>query len=227
MLAPKKPWMLLACLLLAACNTPPSSIVQGPLTARPAAPPDVRPANGSIYQTATTRPLFEDRVPRYVGDTMTVVIEEKTSTQSKEETSQSRKSNYSVSAPTIDLPFFPGALESKLESAKVSAGSSGSNDGKGEAKSSSVFTGSITVTVVEVLANGNLIVSGEKQVRVNGEHEFIRLSGVVNPRDIKPGNMLSSTKLADARVELQNQGNNHSFAQPGWLGRFFMSILPF
>lgn len=227
MLAPKKPWMLLACLLLAACNTPPSSIVQGPLTARPAAPPDVRPANGSIYQTATTRPLFEDRVPRYVGDTMTVVIEEKTSTQNKEETSLSRKSSYSVSAPTIDLPFFPGALENKLESAKVSASSSGSNDGKGEAKSSSVFTGSITVTVVEVLSNGNLIVSGEKQVRVNGEHEFIRLSGVVNPRDIKPGNMLSSTKLADARVELQNQGNNHAFAQPGWLARFFMTILPF
>ena len=47
--------------------------------------------------------------------------------------------------------------------------------------------------MVEVLSNGNLIVSGEKQVRVNGEHEFIRLSGVVNPRDIKPGNMLSST----------------------------------
>ena len=93
MLAPKKTWMLLASLLLAACNTPPTSIVQGPLTARPAAPPDVRPTNGSIYQTATTRPLFEDRVPRYVGDTMTVVIEEKTSTQNKEETSLSRDSS--------------------------------------------------------------------------------------------------------------------------------------
>ncbi len=227
MLAPKKPWMLLACLLLAACNTPPSSIVQGPLTARPAAPPDVRPANGSIYQTATTRPLFEDRVPRYVGDTMTVVIEEKTSTQNKEETSLSRESSYNAGTPTVNLPLFPGVIEKKLGGVNVSAGASGSSEGKGEAKSTSVFTGSITVTVVEVLSNGNLIVSGEKQVRVNGEHEFIRLSGVVNPRDIKPGNMLSSTKLADARVELQNQGNNHAFAQPGWLGRFFMSILPF
>lgn len=227
MLAPKKPWMLLACLLLAACNTPPSSIVQGPLTARPAAPPDVRPANGSIYQTATTRPLFEDRVPRYVGDTMTVVIEEKTSTQNKEETSLSRESSYNAGTPTVNLPLFPGVIEKKLGGVNVSAGASGSSEGKGEAKSTSVFTGSITVTVVEVLSNGNLIVSGEKQVRVNGEHEFIRLSGVVNPRDIKPGNMLSSTKLADARVELQNQGNNHAFAQPGWLARFFMTILPF
>ena len=227
MLAPKKTWMLLASLLLAACNTPPTSIVQGPLTARPAAPPDVRPANGSIYQTATTRPLFEDRVPRYVGDTMTVIIEEKTSTQTKEETSLSRDSSYTAGTPTVNLPFFPGVIEKKLGGVNVSAGASGSSEGKGEAKSTSVFTGSITVTVVEVLSNGNLIVSGEKQVRVNGEHEFIRLSGVVNPRDIKPGNMLSSTKLADARVELQNQGNNHAFAQPGWLGRFFMSILPF
>jgi flagellar L-ring protein precursor FlgH len=227
MLAPKKTWMLLASLLLAACNTPPTSIVQGPLTARPAAPPDVRPANGSIYQTATTRPLFEDRVPRYVGDTMTVVIEEKTSTQNKEETSLSRESSYNAGTPTVNLPLFPGVIEKKLGGVNVSAGASGSSEGKGEAKSTSVFTGSITVTVVEVLSNGNLIVSGEKQVRVNGEHEFIRLSGVVNPRDIKPGNMLSSTKLADARVELQNQGNNHAFAQPGWLARFFMTILPF
>ena len=227
MLAPKKTWILLASVLLAACNTPPTSIVQGPLTARPAAPPDVRPANGSIYQTATTRPLFEDRVPRYVGDTMTVIIEEKTSTQTKEETALSRESSYNVETPTVALPLFSGLVEKKLGGIKASAGSSASNEGKGEAKSSNVFTGSITVTVVEVLSNGNLIVSGEKQVRVNGEHEFIRLSGVVNPRDIKPGNMLSSTKLGDARVELQNQGNNHAFAQPGWLGRFFMSILPF
>ena len=227
MLAPKKTWMLLASLLLAACNTPPTSIVQGPLTARPAAPPDVRPANGSIYQTATTRPLFEDRVPRYVGDTMTVVIEEKTSTQNKEETSLSRESSYNAGTPTVNLPLFPGVIEKKLGGVNVSAGASGSSEGKGEAKSTSVFTGSITVTVVEVLSNGNLIVSGEKQVRVNGEHEFIRLSGVVNPRDIKPGSMLTSTKLADARVELQNQGNNHAFAQPGWLARFFMTILPF
>lgn len=227
MLAPKKTWILLASVLLAACNTPPTSIVQQPLTARPTPPTDVRPSNGSIFQVATTRPLFEDRVPRYVGDTMTVIIEEKTSTQTKEETALSRKSSYTAGTPTVALPMFSGLVEKKLGEIQVSAGSSTSNEGKGEAKSSNVFTGSITVTVVEVLSNGNLIVSGEKQVRVNGEHEFIRLSGVVNPRDIKPGNMLSSTKLGDARVELQNQGNNHAFAQPGWLGRFFMSILPF
>lgn len=227
MLAPKKTWILLASVLLAACNTPPTSIVQQPLTARPTAPVDVRPSNGSIFQAATTRPLFEDRVPRYVGDTMTVIIEEKTSTQTKEETALSRDSSYTMDAPSVALPLFSGAIEKKLGGIKVAAGSSSSNEGKGEAKSSNVFTGSITVTVVEALSNGNLIVSGEKQVRVNGEHEFIRLSGVVNPRDIKPGNMLSSTKLGDARVELQNQGNNHAFAQPGWLGRFFMSILPF
>lgn len=227
MLAPKKTWIALACVLLAACSTPPTSIVQGPLSARPTLAPENRTSNGSIFQAATTRPLFEDRTPRYVGDTMTVVIEEKTSTQSNETTSLSRESSYNAGTPTVSLPLFSGLVEKKLGGVKVSAGATGSNEGKGEAKSSSAFTGSITVTVVEVLANGNLVVSGEKQVRVNGEHEFIRLSGVVNPRDIRPGNMLSSTKLGDARVELQNQGNNHAFAQPGWLGRFFMSILPF
>lgn len=80
------------------------------------------------------------------------------------------------------------------------------------------------------------MVSGEKQVRINGELEYIRLSGIVNPRDIKPysydkglqqGYYVSSTRLADARIEQQGEGNNNRFAQPGWLTRFFMTISPF
>ena len=128
MLAPKKTWILLASVLLAACNTPPTSIVQQPLTARPTPPTEVRPSNGAIFQVATTRPLFEDRVPRYVGDTMTVVIEEKTSTQNKEETSLSRESSYNAGTPTVNLPLFPGVIEKKLGGVNVSAGASGSSE---------------------------------------------------------------------------------------------------
>ncbi|WP_019102173.1 flagellar basal body L-ring protein FlgH, partial [Chromobacterium haemolyticum] len=81
--------------------------------------------------------------------------------------------------------------------------------------------------VVGVLANGYLRVSGEKQVQINEGSEQIRLSGTVNPRDIQPGNLVSSTKVTDVRLEQQTAGNQSLFAKPGWLTRFFMSVLPF
>ena len=211
---------------LAACQTPPKSIVTQPLSARPQMPAYKPATNGAIYQANSIRPLFEDRIPRNVGDTLTVVIEEKSSTQTREETGLKRDSNYSMTGPSVKFPYL-GGLTGKLAGIDLSAGSSASNSGTGKSASSNQFTGSITVTVIEELQNGNLVVSGEKQMSINGDTEFIRLSGIVNPRDIRPGNTLSSTKLGDARVELQKQGNNHAFAQPGWLGKFFMTILPF
>ena len=171
-----------------------------------------------------------------VGDTLTVVIEEKTQTQSAESSKGSRNASGSVGVPGFDLPFFPNYIEDKVKQTNLSLNGSLSAGGSGTASASSNFLSTLTTTVVEVLPNGNLIISGEKQVRINGELEFIRLSGVVNPRDIKPfsrdkglqqGYYISSTRLADARIEQQNSGNNNLFAQPGWLTKFFMTISPF
>ena len=89
------------------------------------------------------------------------------------------------------------------------------------------FTGSITVTVIEVLANGNLLVSGEKQVSIGAGTEYIRLSGIVNPYFISTANTISSTNVADARIEYKESGIISEAQVMGWLARFFMSVLPF
>lgn len=227
----------LAALLLTACSMmPQTSIVNQPLTARPQPQSQIRPANGAIFQASSARGLFEEALPRMVGDTLTVVIEEKTQTQSAESSKGSRNASGSVGVPGFDLPFFPNYIEDKVKQTNLSLNGSLSAGGSGTASASSNFLSTLTTTVVEVLPNGNLIISGEKQVRINGELEFIRLSGVVNPRDIKPfsrdkglqqGYYISSTRLADARIEQQNSGNNNLFAQPGWLTKFFMTISPF
>ncbi|AXK39866.1 flagellar basal body L-ring protein FlgH [Crenobacter cavernae] len=219
---------LFAAAALAACTSPQPPLVQQPMTARPQPKPVAATPNGSIFQGTNYRPLFEDKKPAQVGDTLTVAIEERTSTSSSSESKGNRSASTSSSIDaSLNLPFFSNFIEDKIAGASFGANGSASNNGKGSVTGSSAFTSSITVTVIDVLANGNLAVSGEKQMRLNSDTEFIRLSGVVNPLDIKPGNIVSSTKLADARIEQQTEGNQRRYIEPGWLSRFFLSVLPF
>jgi len=213
---------VLAALSVSACTTVPPTNVHQPMTARPAPRQETAAASGSIYQAGTSRTLFEDRRARYVGDTMTILITETTSASTKSNTSASRSTSISASVPTIS-----GLPGKSLQGLDLSASSANSLAGKGDAAANNVFTGSITVTVIEVLPNGNLQVSGEKQVSIGAGTEFIRLSGIVNPYFISTANTISSTNVADARIEYKESGVISEAQIMGWLARFFMSVLPF
>jgi flagellar L-ring protein precursor FlgH len=107
-------------------------------------------------------------------------------------------------------------------------GSSSTNfSGKGEAANNNAFSGSITVTVIDVMPNGNLLVSGEKQLSIGEEHEFVRISGVVNPSFISFANTVDSSKVADARIEYKSAGQISEGQFMGWMARFFLNVLPF
>lgn len=213
---------VLAGLVLSACTTVPPTNVHQPMTARPA-PRGENPApNGSIYQAGVSRTLFEDRRARYVGDTLTITITETTSASTASNTKASRSGSISASVPTVS-----GLPGKSLQGLELSASSDITHDGKGDAAAKNAFTGSITVTVIEVLANGNLLVSGEKQVSVGAGTEYIRLSGVVNPYFINAANTISSTNVADARIEYKESGVISEAQVMGWLARFFLSTLPF
>mgnify|MGYP003332853604 CR=1 FL=1 len=88
-------------------------------------------------------------------------------------------------------------------------------------------TSTITVTVIEVYPNGNLLVSGEKQIGLKEGEEFIRFSGVVNPMNITASNTVQSTQVADARIEYRGNGQVDSAQVMGWLAKFFLTFLPF
>lgn len=213
---------IFAALLLGACNTVPPTNVHQPMTARPAPRMDSIAASGSIYQAGASRTLFEDRRARYVGDTMTITITETTSASTKSNTKLSRSSSISASAgPITGLPG------KSFQGMELAGSSSNTLDGKGDAAANNVFTGTITVTVIEVLPNGNLLVSGEKQVAIAQGTEYIRLSGVVNPYFINAANTIASSQLADARIEYKESGTISEAQVMGWLARFFLSVLPF
>lgn len=215
-------WPLLGAALLAACatTTPPTAVHQ-PMTARPA-PPTPTPANGAIYNVASARPLFEDRRARFVGDTLTIVIQEKVQASKKSENASSRSQTIDMAVPTVQgLPF------KSVQGATLGANSANNFDGKGANTSSNDFTGTLTVTVIEVYPNGNLLVSGEKQIGLKEGEEFIRFSGVVNPNTITTANAVSSTQVADARIEYKANGFLDSSQVMGWLSRFFLTFMPF
>ena len=210
------------CLLLAACTTVPPTNVHQPMTVRPQARGTTPAANGSIYQPGVSRTLFEDRRARYVGDTMTITISETTSASTASSTNVSRTGSITAAVPAV-----VGLPGKSLQGIELSANSGISHAGEGDAAARNVFTGNIAVTVIEVLPNGNLLVSGEKQVSIGHGTEYIRLSGVVNPYFISTANTISSANVADARIEYKATGAISEAQVMGWLARFFMSVLPF
>lgn len=211
---------------LAACATP-STDVHQPMTARPVDRKVAAPADGAIFHAgANERPLFEDRRARNVGDILTINIVEKTTANDKASGSADHSGTLRTTTPSITR----NSATPKL--LFTGFGLSGSSSGTFANKSASTgavdFTGTIAVTVIEVLANGNLLVSGEKQVAIDRSSEYIRFSGVVNPATIAAANTVQSTQVADAHLEYKGRsGVLDSASVTDVLGRLFLSVLPF
>lgn len=209
---------------LAGCTPFPKVDVHEPTTIKPAVVPRVDAVNGAIFQQVAYRPLFEDRRARFVGDTLTININETLTASQAKDSAVSKTGTLTAANPAVKLP-----IGGSLGANTISASGSSSNTfaGKGSTNSTNAFSGTITVTVIDVLPNGNLIVSGEKQIGNNRQVETVRFSGVVNPATIVGGNTVSSTQVADARIDLRGQGQVDEAQVMGWLARFFLTFLPF
>ena len=217
--------LLAASCLLGACDAIPQKVQVDFATAPPApvaAAVAPRPANGSLFQSASYRPSFEDRRARLVGDSLTIQIIENISASQKSSSTANRSSTMDAS-----VSAFPFANVATL--GKLGVGTSSANDfsGKGGTESANTFSGTITATVVEVLPNGHLVVTGEKQIGVNQNVDVLRFSGTVDPRAIQPGSIVSSTQVANARIESRGRGAQAEAQTVGLLARFFMALLPF
>ncbi len=225
----KIPFFTLAAALLAGCATPPpSTAIQYPLSARPEAHVAAPDNHGSIFQAprAQARPgmaLFEDRKARYVGDTLTVNLVEKTEAKRRSETTDERKASANVNIPSPHL----FGQQRGLGATAWDAASSNKQELKDNETNSNSVSGSITVTVVEVLGNGHLVVAGEKQLAINNDTEYIRLAGVVNPAQLSNANSISSTQLANVQFESKNTQSLDKSQVGSMLARFFLTVLPF
>ena len=188
----------------------------------PAQPVPAELNHGAIYQPASAQGLFEDYKARRVGDVLTVLLAERTQAQKSANASTSKDSSVDFPSPTLlgrevtrnGVPI----LENRVDASR-------SFEGQGDAAQSNMLEGSITVTVAHVLPNGNLIVQGEKWMRINQGEEYIQLRGIVRPVDVRADNTVLSTQIASAELAYGGTGTVAASSSPGWLSRFFNSPL--
>jgi flagellar L-ring protein precursor FlgH len=214
-------------MLCSACQSiPPKAVVDfaEPKVGQAAIAPTPAPrvATGSLFQAVSYRPAFEDRRARQVGDTVTVQIVENVTASQKSTSTVDR--NSSIDSKITALPLQPAADLAKLA---IGASTTNAFSGKGGTESANTFAGSITATVIDVLGNGHLVIAGEKQIGVNQNVDVLRFSGTVDPRLVQPGSVISSTQVANVRIESRGRGAQGEAQTVGWLSRFFLSFQPF
>lgn len=189
----------------------------------PVAPADLRPPvqnSGSIYQSGYDTRLFEDQTAKRIGDVLTITLLERTQAKKADDLRTKKDTNMEVTVPSM---YTLGAKVLTGNDINANLQANREFDGEGKANQSNSLSGNISVTVVDVLPNGNLSVRGEKRVTLNQGDEFIRLSGIVRPVDINSANIITSDKVADVTIMYVGEGAMADASKMGWVARILNS----
>ncbi len=196
----------------------------------PPLPPTPPPQDGSLWTGRQSNGLIADARPTNVGDLVTISITEAAKASEIANTNVSRDSGVEVGIGSlfgISLPMKAFSdkdvnIDTALEG---TVGNVTSGQGKTERQSS--FTSYLTARVIEVLPNQNLMIQGRRHLRINNETEVVMLTGIVRPQDIDRNNIVSSNKVAEARVTISGVGVVSDKQKVGWFQRIFDHVYPF
>ncbi len=226
MLLTKKILLALCILVLAACSAQ-NQVKPGDPYFAPviAMSNDVEAAQqGSLFVGTGGMELFSDRKANRVGDIITIVLNERTVSQKTNNVSVTKDSDMSFNAG----PIFGRAPSISNLNLETDIQQERDFSGAADADQSNSLQGNITVTVVDIMPNGNLVVRGEKWMTLNRGDEYIRISGILRAEDVDPNNTAPSNRLANARISYSGTGELAESNQMGWLTRFFnTAIWPF
>jgi flagellar L-ring protein precursor FlgH len=210
---------LLGGVLLSGCMLAPKDHKPEPVVTRVLPPPPPR-TDGAIYQAGQQMELFADLKARRVGDILTIKLNESTAASKHAETKTSKATGVANTGPTI----FGKTITTKgVPILNTSMTGSDSFDGAGAVTQSNSLAGSLTVTVTDVQANGNLVVQGDKTLKLNQGDEYVHITGVIRTADIATDNTVTSDKIADAHISYSGKGVVDGTNRMGWLARFFNS----
>ncbi len=166
--------------------------------------------------------LYADNLAAEVGDSLTVLVSEQSAFKQKADRSLEKTTTSSATAnfetPVVDLSIPAGTADHD---------SSRTFDGSLDYNGTRTFTDSITVTVVDKLPNGNLVVGGRSNRQIAGEEVSTVLSGIVKPEDVAAGNTVSSARIAYLSVYYETSGSSESFDRDGWLSWIINFVWPF
>jgi flagellar L-ring protein precursor FlgH len=190
----------------------------------PAEPPAQINVTGSLFSSSSSSSMYS-YIPLYaVGDTLTVLLDEEASAQKSAASNLATDNSYELEPITV-----PGGTLS-INGNEVEFGLNQTQDfgGASDADQSHSLSAKLTVSVVNILTNGNLVVRGEKWLVINNGKEYMRVTGIVRPKDISEQNTISSYQIADARIEFSGTGDQADVQTQGWLSSLFNgSLWPF
>jgi len=181
-----------------------------------------QPEVGTIYAQGQALNLYGDRRARNVGDLLTINLIENTAAKTSANTAVSKKSEIGMSAPKVlggPVTWHGRPITD------TSVSSDHDFSGKGNSTQSNHLQGSVTVTVIQRLPNGNLVVQGQKNLRLNRGNELVQFQGIVRQADINSDNSVSSNRVAEAQMVYGGSGELAQSNAMGWLARFFNSGL--
>jgi Flagellar basal body L-ring protein len=211
---------VLSLLWLTGCTSLPNGPKQDDPDFAPSMPEEdvinVEPT-GSIFNQGQVSSVYSDIKAHRVGDIITVQLSESTSAKKGANAQQSKDSSLGLNALNV------GGKPVTLNGYDTSVSMGGNNSFKGQAKAdqSNSLQGNISVSVVKVLANGNLMVRGEKWLMLNNGNEFIRVTGIVRSEDVNADNTVLSQRVANARIQYGGTGDFANTQERGWLAQFF------
>ncbi len=218
--------LLATAALLAGCAAVDPAPVAPPRFAavQPTEVPVARAPTGSIYNGVQSENWFGRGRNFQVGDVITVLLDERTQGSRSTSTNVSREAKNNI---------VPAGMAGRLISGRAGLAGLNLNDssatsaGSGTADQTASLSGSLAVSVVEVLPNGNLVVRGEKQLSLSEGSEVIQVSGVIRPQDVSPNNTVLSRRLAHSQIAYRGSGDLAAASQPGWGTKLLNRFWPF
>jgi len=212
-------------LLLAACSHQ-SAEVKTPAFDEQIPAPQLSYASGSLWQASSVG-LAEDMKARRRGDIITVVISEQASASKQASTGTKRGSSISAGIPKLLGLETTGIRNWADLSDLLNASFSSKFDGTGSTSRQETLQATISAKVLDVIPNGNLLIEGRRNVKVNNEDQIIVLTGTVRGRDVSSDNTINSALIADARIAYSGKGIISDRQKPGWLMNAIDYVWPF
>lgn len=170
------------------------------------------------------RDVYSDDVARKIGDILTIKITEDSKIDNKSKRDLKKDTSRSTS---FDGKLHINHILPKIPGFTMEAKSSNELKGKADYKDERSFVDSVTVVVVDILPNSNLVIMGTRQRDIAGDKQFIEVSGIVRPSDIAFDNTIKSEQVANFSIVTKNAGVAEPYNRQGWLGRIFDIIWPF
>ena len=177
---------------------------------------------GAIYSAERGLDLYRDGRAREIGDIIMVQVVETSKGSNKANTTSEREASIKAG-----ITSFFGLGDYISRNSSVDAGITNDFEGTGTTDRNSDVTATISARVVDKTMDGNLLIRGYQEVRVNNETQFIILSGLVRPSDITADNTITSSRIADSRIEYSGKGVVADRQRPGWLTKTVDAVWPF